>query len=216
MIIIFGGLCAFLFFVQLQLAANIDFGTGATADAYGDIIDNAPSFFGGGFGLIATISDNSTAESNTTVFTEPGFFDSACLLAQKLHGIPDIVNECVLCFCSLTWISQWPRLLTPTRLSCRSISNVAYQQFIQQDSCITATVARDMVMNPTALNKGAYYRWACGEGQHLLNLTTFRSSTTSFSPSFNPFSSRSKVRLLRAQNVHGVHTPHHNVCPCST
>ena len=192
MIALFAGLCSFLFFVELQLAANIDFGTGSAATAYANISSNAPSFFGGGFGIIATLSP----ENTTTVFTDPDFFPASCILAQALQqSVPKIANAYVK---SNVQLGTHPRVCAGTdrlavRFTCRSVSNVGFMPFLKS-GCITAAEAQDLLRHPTVKNKGGYYEWACGEGTHLLNLTTLQSATTVFYPEFNPFSSESKAR----------------------
>lgn len=194
MIALFGGLCSFLFFVELQLAANIDFGTGAAASAYANISSSAPSFFGGGFGIIATLSP----ENTTTVFTDPDFFPASCMLAQTLQQrVPKIANAYVTssCFLRMCFVLDPTNRIVLHDHACRSVSNVGFIPFLKT-GCITAAEAQDMLTHPTVKNKGGYYQWACGEGTHLLNLTTLQSATTVFDPEFNPFSSESKARAL--------------------
>lgn len=59
-IILFGGLTSIVFFVEWQLGANIDFGSGPAANAYSTINKELPSFFGGEFGIISTLNLHDT------------------------------------------------------------------------------------------------------------------------------------------------------------
>jgi uncharacterized membrane protein YdfJ with MMPL/SSD domain len=58
-----------------------------------------------------------------------------------------------------------------------------------------------MLTQPTDLNNGYYYRYACGEGSHIFNTTSNKSATTIFSPSFNPFSTESAGFVLNVRDV---------------
>merc|ERR1719324_1149760 len=77
--------------MDLTPAANIDFGSGKAATAYGDLIQSpAASIFSTPFTVLLTVGDDEKVPSET-VLTEP-VFDYACSLGKALAaGVPGIV-----------------------------------------------------------------------------------------------------------------------------
>ena len=199
-ILVFGGLCVCLFFVQLQLAANIDFGTGPTATAYGNITSQLPAFFGGGFGIIASVpdvpasdsfSDYSDPHSDSDSDSDFDFeFDPDSQMQSSVTTDPETVFSNPSYFEASCMLAR--RLQQVPKIANMSIANVAYIPFLNSvDACFTPAEALTM-LSSTAGN-GAYYQYFCGEGSHLLNQTTNRTITTVFDPEFNPFSTESEV-----------------------
>jgi hypothetical protein len=153
-------------------------------------------------------NDTFDVESSRTPFLRPRapFLHTTAPRASRLPPPPPTTTTATTTTHTHPHARTNARLLVLLQLSVllcdcvfRSVSNVAYVPFIRS-GCLNASAAQAMLDAPTAANNGLYYRWACGEGSHLLNATSLRSATTVFSPTFNPFSSESIdfVQAVRA------------------